>query len=542
VPRGHRRLITKGASMLRRMTMGGLVAAAVGALCVGIGPSATAARTNPAIVVNSSGDGSDDAIHDGTCDAEAADGAQCTLRAAIENANFRTGDDTITFRIGNGPKTIAPSSPLPEVSGVVVIDATAQPGTLPHKTCLVQTGHPCILLTGQNIINGGGSGLILSGGHSTVRGLAISDFPENGIVIEHAGSDVVVGNYIGTTITGTAEFGSRNDGILILLSTLNRIGGREPGEGNVISGNGLRGIPDKRGPIGFGVEIKGASANGNILLGNLIGTDVTGTAAIGNFAGGILVNGASDTRIGGAVAGAGNVISGNGSADSEGTEIGVGVEVFGTDAEHNRVAGNRIGVNVAGDALPNLGTGVVVTRGVAGGPSGNVVGGTSLSSANTIAFNHGPGVRVTGTASGDSVLRNAIHDNQGLGIDLGFNGVTANDADDSDTGANGLQNFPVLTSAVNGTTDTVVKGRLRSTPGTAFAVQLFVDDACDESGFGEGQLFLVQVTATTDETGLAKFTKSVSPVLGVGQRVTATATAPDGSTSEFSHCRTVTAG
>ena len=71
-------------------------------------------------------------------------------------------------------------------------------------------------------------------------------------------------------------------------------------------------------------------------------------------------------------------------------------------------------------------------------------------------------------------------------------------------------------------------------------VQLFASGSCDATGFGEGQTFVGQVLVTTDATGLGKFTTSLTPQLAAGQRVTATATAPDGSTSEFSHCRTVT--
>jgi hypothetical protein len=128
------------------------------------------------------------------------------------------------------------------------------------------------------------------------------------------------------------------------------------------------------------------------------------------------------------------------------------------------------------------------------------------------------------------IFGNAIFSNAGLGIDLGFNGVTPNDVGDGDTGPNNLQNSPVLTSV----TASSVEGTLNSTPNTSFGVQFFASTACDPSGSGEGRTLIQSAVVGTDPSGNASF--GVSLTVPPGRVVTATATDPDGNTSEFSAC------
>jgi hypothetical protein len=125
---------------------------------------------------------------------------------------------------------------------------------------------------------------------------------------------------------------------------------------------------------------------------------------------------------------------------------------------------------------------------------------------------------------------NSIHSNGGLGIDLWLQpqGVNANDAGDADTGANELQNFPVLTAV----TSNSISGDLNSTPNTTFRIELFASTTGDINGHGEGETFLGATDVTTDGTGNVSFVAAL-PV-GAGQLVTATATDPNGNTSEFS--------
>jgi len=129
------------------------------------------------------------------------------------------------------------------------------------------------------------------------------------------------------------------------------------------------------------------------------------------------------------------------------------------------------------------------------------------------------------------VLGNSIHDNVDLGIDLDPLGVTANDAGDADSGPNGLQNFPSI-SATSGNPGTIT-GQLDSGAGT-YRIEFFKNGACDASGNGEGATYLGSV----DTASNAAF--SFDAPLSVGDVVTATATAPNGSTSEFSPCTTTT--
>src|SRR5205085_1110190 len=142
--------------------------------------------------------------------------------------------------------------------------------------------------------------------------------------------------------------------------------------------------------------------------------------------------------IGGSSAGFRNVISANG---------GAGIHFLDTAAHDNSVQGNFIGVDVNGTKdLGNLGDGIQIKN-----AAKNTIGGTAAGAGNLIAFNKGSGVNIfesmASTAKADSILGNSIFNNAKLGIDLGNDGVTANDTTDGDTGANLVQNFPVITSA-----------------------------------------------------------------------------------------------
>jgi len=123
-----------------------------------------------------------------------------------------------------------------------------------------------------------------------------------------------------------------------------------------------------------------------------------------------------------------------------------------------------------------------------------------------------------------------------LGIDLNLSSppVTANDNLDPDTGPNNLQNFPILASATPG--NSVITGTLNSLASTQFTIEYFSSSACDPSGHGEGQFYLGNKQVTTDGSGIANVGTTVAVNVTGGHFVTATATAPDGSTSEFSPC------
>lgn len=353
------------------------------------------------------------------------------------------------------------------------------------------------------------------GGTSTAARNLISGNAGIGISIINGDDDgdadgnVIRGNYIGTEVSGTAVLSNTLTGVVIMDAANNDIGGTSGGASNLISGNGE-----------YGVIIMEDGATGNDVQGNFIGTDFDGDAVIPNQGAGVLITNASSNTVGGATAAAGNLISGN---------VLQGVRLI--SAYTNTVRSNLIGTQAGGTSpLGNGSHGVVIADG-----DDNIIGVDGVSpQGNTIAYNSGDGVFVF-SGAGNQILSNSIFDNDELGIDLGNdNVVTPNDDDDPDTGANNLQNFPVLTTAsVDG--NTTIEGVLNSTASTQFTVQFFANTACDPSGFGEGRTYLATDTTTTDGAGDAAISVTVAGDL-TGQFITATATDPDDNTSEFSNC------
>lgn len=498
-----------------------------------------------------------------------------SLRQAILDANSLAGFDTITFNIaGAGTHTIAPLSALPTITDAVLIDGWSEPDF---------AGAPVLELNGASA----GSdvvGLSLGAGSSgsTIRGLIINRFTADGIAVSSSSNgNTFAGNYIGTDATGTLDLGNGDDGLEI-GSDNNIIGGATTAERNLISGNADDGID------------LNSEASGNQILGNYVGTTRTGLAALGNGDNGIQVGGSGNT-IGGTSAGAGNVISGNGNCGitiTEATATGnvvqgnlIGTNATGSAAIANGVDGILIDVNAANNTIGgtttaarniisgNVDDGIELDRGATGNviqgnfigtditgtldlgnqsdgvlvnasTTNNSIGGTVTGASNTIAFNDGIGVDLLNTAgTGNSVLGNSIHSNGALGIDLGGNGVTANDAGDGDTGPNNLQNFPVLNSAVRNGSQMTVAGVLNSAAGTAFRVEFFASAAADGSNYGEAERFLGAVNVATDGTGNATISSTMAVSVAVGEFITATATnLTTNDTSEFAQDTSVIDG
>ena len=157
---------------------------------------------------------------------------------------------------------------------------------------------------------------------------------------------------------------------------------------------------------------------------------------------------------------------------------------------------------------------------------------------NMIAYNGMAGVTVLSTSVKNPIQGNSIFDNGALGIDLNSNGITANDGNgDRDTGGNDLQNFPKLTSADAATGE--VAGTLVSAASTKYQIDFYRNSKCDPSKHGEGQQYLGYITSTTNGNGTVSFMIDVSVIVGSlnkGEFITATATDPNGNTSEFSVC------
>ena len=368
---------------------------------------------------------------------------------------------------------------------------------------------------GTFALGNGGAGVFVPGGGNTIGGTSggarnvISGNVVRGVFL--SGSDnLVLGNFIGTTADGTAAIGSDGSGIWIEGAN-NVIGGPAAGAGNLISGNGPQ--YKSGGALAGGVVISGTFATGNLIQGNLIGTDIGGTAALGNRLG-VDIYGTSGNTIGGTVTGAGNVISGN---------TGHGIVIEGPGASANLVQGNLIGTDATGmSRLGNAIDGIVLLG------SSNTIGGTVAGAANTIAFNSGAGVAVSGGLR-DLISANPIHDNGGPGIDLG----------DAKLGSNLLQHFPEIASAVNVGGATIIRSTLDSVASRSFTLEWFASAIADHAGFGQGASFLGTTTVVTDASGHASFLKVLPFAVPLGHVLSATAIDQDGNTSGFSLAATV---
>ena len=213
----------------------------------------------------------------------------------------------------------------------------------------------------------------------------------NGVLIQGDGSDrnVLIGNLIGTDVTGTVALPNTGHGVAITAGAKsNTIGGSVPAAGNLISGNGLD-------QWAVGIIIVDSGSDSNFVLGNKIGTDISGTIAIPNRNGGVnIANGSKYNQIGGTDSLAGNLISGNVDPNPEWGGDGLGITGEGT--EYNRVLGNQIGTDVSATvALPNLGEGIVI----ASGASANIIGGSTPACRNIISGNNHQGIVVYGSGT-----------------------------------------------------------------------------------------------------------------------------------------------
>lgn len=359
-----------------------------------------------------------------------------------------------------------------------------------------------ISANGQDILVGG----VTAGARNVISGNA-----SDGVSIRGAGSKVQ-GNFIGTDITGTLALSNSGNGVSAADGAL--IGGTEPGARNIISTNGTF---SNNCNISLSVNNTGPAVT---IQGNYIGTDVTGAKALGGSSAGINIT-SNNHIIGGLVPEARNVISGN--------SVGIQLGFFSTTVG-NVIQGNFIGLNAAGTGpLPNNQQGIAIN-----GAVNNTIGGSQIEAANKIAFNGAGGITITGNAQGNSIRGNSIFSNNGLGIDLGANGVTANDGSDPDTGPNNLQNFPVITSVMSSSNSTTIQGTLKSLSNTTFQIDFYSNASVDPSGNGEGAQFFNTTSVTTDGNGDATINATFPIALPVGRVITATATDPNGNTSEFS--------
>ncbi|MEJ2627999.1 MAG: hypothetical protein P8078_05550, partial [bacterium] len=265
--------------------------------------------------------------------------------------------------------------------------------------------------TGEDTLTNGFYGIqIRTGGKGNIIGPGniISGNNSNGILI--AGSDcdstTIIGNYIGTDISGTRRIGFQHYGISIQdKSQHNIIGGNIPEERNVICGNEYHGI-----------EIYGDSTDNNIIQGNYIGINAAGTDTIGNGRGISLTDGTQHNQIG-----PGNVISGN---------YGRGIDIRDEGTDSNTVIGNLIGLDPGGIlAWGNHNSGISLMS----GSSHNTIGGDQSEMRNIISGNEQSGIylysantdsnRIRGNYLGTDITGTSALPNHKYGISI-FSGVT----------------------------------------------------------------------------------------------------------------------
>uniref|UniRef100_UPI0018E525C7 beta strand repeat-containing protein n=1 Tax=Pleomorphovibrio marinus TaxID=2164132 RepID=UPI0018E525C7 len=391
----------------------------------------------------------------------ADDGSTGTLRWAINQANTSALNDNINFSIpGTGPHTILLVSSLPTIINPVQLDGSTQAG--------YTTGSPSIMIDGNDVavygfrFSGSSSG-------SVVKGLGMVGFSSNSAIAiwaESTGNHVIQGNLIGLTQDGLAAKNNRF-GIILDNSPGNQIGGKAVSERNYIAGNTATGLqingetsssnvvegnffgvnkngtaavnngnniaignaPNNliggtdqnsrniisgaiSGNVGIGIHILGAASIGNSVLGNYIGTDVSGNLAIRNgFAGIRISGGASGNFIGSPSAG--NIISGNYDPNFN-SSAGIGIEISGSGSDNNIIKGNRAGTNAAGTAaLPNR-AGIDLQA----GPNGTIVGGSSTGEGNLLSGNLNNGIEIGNATSEDP---NSSNGNVILGNLIGTN-------------------------------------------------------------------------------------------------------------------------
>ena len=268
-----------------------------------------------------------------------------SLRQAILDANANPGADTITFAIGaaGSQQSIQPASALPTITDAVTIDGWSQGGAGYSGPPLVELNGP---LAGSSV-----SGLFITAGNSTVRGLVINGFIgtfASGIRLQTGGGNWIYGNYIGVNFAGDTRVANTRGIWIDGGSSNNRIGTDADGvndvaERNVISAN-----------VQQNIWLYQPATTGNKIMGNYIGLNAAGTAAVGTnnqtvAATGILVQEASTTVIGTDGDGQGDALEGN---VISGSILNINLTGISNlnESHHNRISGNLIGTNASGTA------------------------------------------------------------------------------------------------------------------------------------------------------------------------------------------------
>ena len=301
-----------------------------------------------------------------------------SLRQAILSANLTPAIDEIQFALPIGQHVITPLTPLPVMTTGVDVNGTSQ------------TGYAGVPIVGIDGATAAGIGLRCTVNFCVVRGLAVYGFT-TGVAMD-GNLFVVKSSYIGLTATGSGGSGNTGGGLSI-GGSFGTVGGTLAADRNVISSNGGNGL------------VIGTLATSNLIYNNFIGTNVDGTAALGNGSYGIRDFGVGN-QIGTNLAGAGNLVSGNAR----------GISLESADPDGTSVRGNFIGLNAAGTAKVPNGSGIELHS------SDNEIGGSFVGDRNVISGNDNDGISIDADATDNLIYANYIGTNAAGTAALGNGG------------------------------------------------------------------------------------------------------------------------
>lgn len=447
------------------------------------------------------------------------------------SALMRNGGDGIRFPSGSIANVLIGGDAVTEGN---TITGTEQGISLNNTPNIFIRGN-VIARSGQNGIQITAANGVTIGGASATLGNVIGGNGFSGIAaIDGANNITILGNTIGAvTITG-GTFENQGRGIFLRNVNNVTIGNGTTGAGNVIARNGLPAIQASDGTIA-----------GVTIIGNHIGTDASGNAAVANGALADLFNRDAMLAINATITNLSildNIIGGHEAAL---------VTIWASAGSGVTLRGNRIGIGADGitaitsgnieplihiggsSSLSDLliggsgaGEGNVVAFGGNAGIDLNLTSGNAQIIGNTIRNNSQYGVGVRGAAPA-AFVANRIFSNGGLGIDLGANSVTLNDPGDGDSGPNDLLNFPAITSVKVAAPNQLAYNITLDAPAAAdgYRVEFFANSTADPSGHGEGERYLGHVDIA-HAGGAQTFTGTMTTLepVSIGDIIAATTT------------------
>ena len=358
------------------------------------------------------------------------DGSIGTLRAAIVAANSNPNATPINFNLGDAnscPRTITLSQPLDDITTDMTIDGYSESGAAHNTLFGDYDGKICVIVKAAD--NAVTHALrVGAGGRLTVKGIEFEGFSTAAVRLAGGDGSIVVGNGFSAMPGATA-----NDvGVLIEgTATGSLIGSTSVSDRNVFN----------MGTAAIDFEYNGISG-GHVVEGNYLGLNFDGTSWLGTRSTyGLYVQGSG-----------GNTIRSN----FIGRALNEGIHLSGASTTANTLATNFVGEAPGGASVGNGSAGILITSGAHDNVIGTANYQTQSGGGNYILDNFGPGIWLDPTAGSHNRIdgNNSIHDNSGfLPIDLGAAsdvaglGPTADDSKDTDSGPNGLVNFPYLTQA-----------------------------------------------------------------------------------------------